>query len=430
MVTQNIWNFPKLAHANKKKNKIGETKEHANKILSCFPGNIGLVLQEPITGGFDIEINQESITQLWISCDIECIESRQLTLSVQTIVVLFPWAYEILKQSDFLEMDASFKGSKPYTFCLQSAIYSNESYPLELSIYPSESQQLYSAFVQFGKIIGIQEEEWKEKVLLSDMGGSLISFAKEYLHDYYFCERHIIELFGPCSGLYTFVRKILRYASFEEYEFKRHLIIQQVKFYKKKDMCNPKINTIFEQKYKTLLKMLNSDETSRNSIWHYSRSATWTRKEFHVATCSNHCENLHSCLKKRNENNTTFLTKISNLMKKIIHHVINIPVNSGNSLKQKMQNRKSYVVSKLRGFKGSYKFFTNDLCQCKKVEFLTQLYRTRIPCKNKVLCPCLSQIEKMELKDNVVNDIIIQTLEGDISNKQQIRNQLLSKYQF
>lgn len=196
-----------------------------------------MVLQEPITGGFDIEINQESITQLWISCDIECIESRQLTLSVQTIVVLFPWAYEILKQSDFLEMDASFKGSKPYTFCLQSAIYSNESYPLELSIYPSESQQLYSAFVQFGKIIGIQEEEWKEKVLLSDMGGSLISFAKEYLHDYYFCQRHIIELFGPCSGLYTFVRKILRYALFEEYEFKRHLIIQQVKFYKKKEIC-------------------------------------------------------------------------------------------------------------------------------------------------------------------------------------------------
>lgn len=102
--------------------------------------------------------------------------------------------------------------------------------------------------------------------------------------DYYFCQRHIIELFCPCSGLYTFVKRILRYSSFDEYNFKRHLVLQQVHYYKtERDHLNPKYNSFFEQKYKTILKKLNGDLTPKkvNGIIQDGYMGT------NGATCSN-----------------------------------------------------------------------------------------------------------------------------------------------
>lgn len=45
----------------------------------------------------------------------------------------------------------------------------------------------------------------------------------------------------------------------------------------------------------------------------------WVRMEQHVATYSNHCEGFHSGMKKRNESNSNFQTRLSNLMKKKNH---------------------------------------------------------------------------------------------------------------
>ena len=115
-------------------------------------------------------------------------------------------------------MDASFRCLDPYCFCVLNGIHKNESYPIGLSVCPTELELLYQLFVNVGIMIGIDENDWQQKCLLSDMGTALIAFANNNCQFHYFCHRHIYEFFGSNSALYCFVSKLLKCYSIEEYD--------------------------------------------------------------------------------------------------------------------------------------------------------------------------------------------------------------------
>ena len=103
-----------------------------------------------------------------------------------------------------IEMDASFKAVRPYSFCVTKAIYNNESYPISLSIISTETEQLYELVVENLTKVGIDKKLWNEKYLLSDMGSSLISFGSRFFKFRFFCHRHRVHMIQLRVTIFNF----------------------------------------------------------------------------------------------------------------------------------------------------------------------------------------------------------------------------------
>ena len=275
--------------------------------------------------------------------------------TIQSIIILFPWARKLLQECDFLELDGSYKALRPYCFSLTNCIHHNESYPIGLSISPTENEDIYERLVTSGELFGIPREEWKTKFLLSDMGTSLCSFGREYCKFHFFCQKHIMEHFGPHSSLFIFVSKLLRMTSFDEYDGKRFLMLEQLKRLKKKRDDKNLCNEQFDIKYKELLVMLSGDTVPDKNKWHYSHWALWVRANYGVSTCSNHNEGFHSGAKMK-AHRVAFSTEVSHLVKKVMRHITYVKNNHGYSLKNKLHNRLNYVISKMNDSNVSFTF--------------------------------------------------------------------------
>ena len=107
-----------------KKKKIGQTNDII-KMLTYFPGYTLLTLQPQDPVAFSVDLNLCSLSHPNIKVNPDLMNDIKLRKSytLQSIVTLFPWAQQILNECDFIEMDASFRGSKPYCFCVANCIF-------------------------------------------------------------------------------------------------------------------------------------------------------------------------------------------------------------------------------------------------------------------------------------------------------------------
>ena len=206
-------------------------------MLKLFPGFIQIIIQKQSTNGFSFTIDKQIIDDSNIIIN-DFLKSQLLIHSqiktLQHLTILFPWCNYVLKNCNFIEFDASFRAVKPYCFCVGNCIFNNQSYPIGLTIAPSESEKLYKLFVDNGTKFSIDIKDWQTKCLLSDTHPSLISFGKNFCFWHFFCQRHILEYFGTNSGLCIFVSKLLKCSSFEEYDNKRLDIIEDLTYLIKK----------------------------------------------------------------------------------------------------------------------------------------------------------------------------------------------------
>lgn len=417
-------NFQSDPIKNKKK-RIGQTDDFIEMIMS-FPGVVKINLQKKLNSGYSFKIDPKwkEYQNVFISSQINNDEEY----SIHSFVVLFPWARSIIDNCYFLEMDACFKSLKPYCFSICNGIHMNESYPMGMSICPSEAEILYQIFVDASSEFKIKNEIWKSKTLLSDMHPSLCCFAKKNCKEHFFCHRHIYEYFGANSALYFFVARLLKCYSFEEYDDIRLDIIQQSKAYynEKKTKYVDKMDENFIKKYKKLQKMLSVDQTKKDSKWHYSHWALWTRSEFGVSTCSNHSEGFHTGANKVNSNNENFCSRVSNLLKKVIGHANNISLNHGKSLHAKCKKMRENIISKLQNTYCDLSYFCNTECKCKKDEFLSSLYGTKVDCEHKIFQNCAKYIEKIDIDKKVMKEIILTILVKDEETPhQKIENKII-----
>ncbi len=393
-----------------KKRRIGQTDDLIEMIMS-FPGMVKLILQGKLNDGHFLKIKPEwkNYEKITISSNIKDDE----TYSIYSVAVLFPWANNIINHCNFIELDACFKSLKPYCFSVCNGIHMNESYPMGISICPTEAEILYQIYIDLGLEMNILQEKWNSKSLLSDMHPSLCSFAENNCKYHYICQRHIYEYFGSNSGLYCFVSKVLKCYSFIEYDEIRLDIIEHCKVYYKERQMLGKTDETFMIKYKALLEMLSADETKITSKWHYTHWAIWSRSEYGISTCSNHSEGFHTGANKVNSYNVNFISGLSNLLKKVISHANSIPSNHGKSLKAKCKKFREYIISKLKEPYSKLDSFCKTTCNCGKGEYLSSLYGSRVVCEHMILQHCMEYIEKLSIKNIKRKEIILLILEMD-----------------
>lgn len=403
------------------KAKIGQTNDFI-KALQMFPGSIQISVQNLKLDAYSFMIEHDTLPEtISIDQDVLSIIQNDSPVSLHSIVLVFSWAPLIFRMCNFIELDGSFRGVRPYCFCVANSIINNESYPIALSVTPTESELLYDQIVECAEKVGIDKSEWKSKCLLSDMGTSLISFALKFCNFHYFCHSHILEFFGANSGLCFYVGKLLRCYSMEEYDDKRLLISKELKYLIKVRTDLGIQSQKFDDKVKVLRIMLSGNETHFNNMWHFSHWGLWCR--YGVSSCSNHNEGFHRKCSSLCSSNSNFLTKFTNITQKVLRHASKIKNNNGKLLKQKCNRRRDQILLKLKESIHSYRYYSNETCKCNKTKYLSNLYGVFFPCKHCALANSLKDITNLNVDDDTVNQIIINILEFDQKTKFKNKNQ-------
>lgn len=223
------------------------------------------------------------------------------------MIYIMPWAVEVAKRIDFLEIDASFKAVRPYNYCIFHGVNFNSSIPFAVSIFPTEKEDLYELLFDGLSHFMINSECFEGKHVLLDLGDAILLFSKRHMIVNHFCHRHIIEIFGSKSCFGIWVRKILKCKSRTEFLCVPDEVIAELNAYKEKMISmqekQKNIDKI-ETKIKNLMIMLTlpeeiDDEVNEKNINIYEslyfmpKWAIWYMRNFHIPRCSNHSEGAH-----------------------------------------------------------------------------------------------------------------------------------------
>ena len=226
---------------------------------------------------------------------------------------------ELINESNFIEIDASFDALDPFVYCIPLAIIHNESFPLGVSVGPTENSMLYTQF--FELIQKIDNETFKilkEKPFLADEGAAIAKACNDLGFEFLFkCYRHLIEKFGSSSVLGILVRKLLFFKDQELFEkywnyYKNSIIdilqkssIHHIKKFEEIFGCS------FDPKTETL--------TEPN----FNFQSIWRRMEDGISTCSNHSESCHSVLNRQTKSLKNFHKKFKTLLEFLVNRELN-----------------------------------------------------------------------------------------------------------
>lgn len=94
----------------------------------------------------------------------------------RSLILILPFADNIINDIKYLEIDASFKATKPYSYCIFHGVIFNSSTPFALSIAPRESLELFELLFVGLKFFKLNFSLYEKLPVLSDMGSSIISF--------------------------------------------------------------------------------------------------------------------------------------------------------------------------------------------------------------------------------------------------------------
>ena len=138
-------------------------------------------------------------------------------MSVNSFAWILPWAEEIIDRIHYIQIDCSFRAFPDYSFCLWHGIYFNQSIPFALTLFPEESFQLFNIFFYCLKSFKSNENLFKGRIVLADMGASIKRFCKIFNMGRFVCHRHLIEKFWAKSPLGIMVTRLLKTKNETEY---------------------------------------------------------------------------------------------------------------------------------------------------------------------------------------------------------------------
>lgn len=158
---------------------------------------------------FDLP-KQKAFTYDWLNRMGCLINIEGVDQVIRSVTWISPWAQKIQKKIQYLEIDASFKAFKPYAYCIFHGVVYNSSIPFALTLYPTEDTKLYeSLFLGLNKF-HTDTCDFENHNVLSDLGPATESFCNMHSMSIKLCHCHIIERFGARFGFGTWVRKILK----------------------------------------------------------------------------------------------------------------------------------------------------------------------------------------------------------------------------
>jgi hypothetical protein len=139
---------------------------------------------------------------------------------------VFPWASQMLCSitPNCLMTDATFKIMHPYTLEILHAIYGNESIPIAVGGFPSETMESDDRTYRHVQAVlllnAVPDPNYLYRLrLASDQGSGLKAFVKNRGIDWKLCHRHLIETRGPTLRLaigWPVCCAVLRFLNFAE----------------------------------------------------------------------------------------------------------------------------------------------------------------------------------------------------------------------
>lgn len=215
---------------------------------------------------------------------------------------------DIIKHSNFIELDASFFALHPYVYSIPLGIIENESFPFALSIGPTESADLYlNVFNEIQRRDPTTFSILQNKPFLADEGAAIKAACDvAHIQQLFHCYRHLIQKFGASSLIGNLVSKLLFIPDrtrFKAYWAHNHNIIKTI--YLKASEKNQKQ---FDELFKTHL----VDGVFLEPQFQFQ--SIWNRAQYGVATCSNHIESCHSKLNKKVQNHRRFDIRLHDVL--------------------------------------------------------------------------------------------------------------------
>jgi ubiquitin C-terminal hydrolase len=202
---------------------------------------------------------------------------------VAQVIWIARWAVTAYKAANYLQLDCSFRGTRPFAYSVPMAIIRNVAVPLGFIMTPTEHTDTYTNFMQALWEL-IPSGERKRVDVLSDQGPGLISFCKTHGIKQYFCHRHLIEKFGASSPAGMLAARVLRCQTVEEYqELHPQFIAEALALH-----ANGRLS---EKSLEMFTHWLHDKNDLADGLWH--------RVEAGIARCSNHIERFHGVINQR-----------------------------------------------------------------------------------------------------------------------------------
>jgi ubiquitin C-terminal hydrolase len=200
---------------------------------------------------------------------------------VVSLTWVAPWAVKAWTEADYIQLDCSFRGTKPYAYCVPQAIIGNEAVPLGFIMTPSECAETYRWWLADLQAANCGAAMPK-KIILSDEGAALRNFTSRGHLRHYFCHRHLIQKFGAHGLIGELVTQALRTQANETYQALRPQLLANAQDF----LANGEVT---QELYDKFVKFLSVEFP--HGVWHRAADG--------VARCSNHAESFHGHINEK-----------------------------------------------------------------------------------------------------------------------------------
>jgi hypothetical protein len=224
---------------------------------------------------------------------------------VVQLTFIHPKALDVIQESQYLQLDASFHAVHPYVYSIPLGMIFNNALPLGIQLSPTEKEEHYTLFYDrlsklIEKTLGPQFlNRLASQPILSDEGTGLAAFCRSKSLRQFNCYRHLLESIGASTPAGLITRRLLFTSSIAEYEVELQQAIadfHQIALRGKlTDRVIHKISDLFNLIYNYNTKLFSQADPDSADF----AQAIWNRKDFRASTCSNHSERINRTCNKR-----------------------------------------------------------------------------------------------------------------------------------
>jgi ubiquitin C-terminal hydrolase len=278
---------------------------------------------------------------------------------VVSLTWIAPWAQRVWNLADYIQLDCSFRGTKPYAYCVPQAIIGNEAIPLGFIMTPSECNETYDWW--FADLTNSDKRVTVHKqIILSDEGPALKHFGMNPIAAaiHFFCHRHLIEKFGSNGFIGALVQQALATECKEAYdELRPQLLADAQQLWAE--------GTVTQADYDKFVRFLSEDFP--HGIWH--------RAGYGVARCSNHAESFHGQINR-------MIKGVRSLVRRL--HVIRTYIKKRfDAYNESPRTQVRRTVNRLIGYKVSTETFCrNRDCRAYQSTMARRCRLSTFPCKH------------------------------------------------
>lgn len=321
------------------------------KLINSLPGYVEIIEQNEFANGFMTNHGRSLQGMAWV-CS---------------------WAeHQLMYETDYIELDTSFKATSPYCYCCVNSIKNNESTTICVVIGTSETSQLYDYAYRSLEKVGISSVLLAKIPVLTDLGAAIMSFCSIRGLKQFLCHKHFIERFGH-HILKNWVKRLLDTVTLSQYNIISVQIKAEIEIWisqqSKPENIPEKIVEV-----QCMLDPANNSRYCKIQQW-----ALWKRVDFHIGRCTNHSESLHRVFNASITRLRNFAVKVTQIARIIIKRYQTRGKVHGRSIKDKFHSLQ-IKFQDLKAKNVDISSYSLEHCNCGWNEYYTSIFGVEFPC--------------------------------------------------